>query len=569
MVTVMKSIIVVDCISTGINYIEDIVNRGYKPVVLELKPAGEDVESYKAMLNHHYNEIDEEFDILYEKDSYEETLEAVKKLDPELVLPGNEHGVVLATKLANDLDLLCNPIENLEAMTLKNKMHERLKENGIRYIRGKVIRSVEEAVEFYDAEGLKEVVLKPTYSAGSSGVKLCSGKDEMIKSIDDIFNNKHNYYGESITELLLQERIIGDEYIVNTVSNDGIHRVTLIWKYRKVKDKYGSILYETAETVNDLNIGESKMVEYAYQVADAIGIKYGPVHGEYMIDEDGPVLIEVNCRPCGGNMPAKFLDKIAGHHETDAILDSYLKPVRFNEKRKERYRLLGYGALKFFTVPHNIVAKSAPVNTIGYKLKSYFKSSIDEHFDKAVFFRKTEDLNTVGGIVYLVHESHEVLQQDIEFLGNMEKKAFELVLSEEIYEEKPFNEDELFKELNDLVSHADDYGTALLITDQFLDDKNIVQIGKDEINDMNAEFDYVILNLNKSLVYMTEFKVIELIFNVFLNIKVGGVVFIPESTCDYIPSGRRGIEVILRTLNLKIEVPPYGLNTGVIASKNS
>ena len=565
----MKSIIIVDCISTGINYIEDIVNRGYKPVVLELKPAGEDVEAYKAMLNHHYDEIDEEFDILYEKDTYEETLDAVKKLNPKLVLPGNEHGVILATKLANDLNLLCNPIENLEAMTLKNKMQKRLKDNGLRYIRGKVISSVEEAVEFYDAEDLNEIVLKPIYSAGSAGVKLCSNKEEMINSIEDIFNNKHNYYGENISELLLQERIMGDEYIVNTVSNDGVHRITLIWKYHKIKAMDGSILYNTAETVNDLNIGESKMVEYAYQVADAIGIKYGPVHGEYMIDEKGPVLIEVNCRPCGGNMSAKFLDKIAGHHETDAILDSYLKPVRFQEKRKERYRLLGYGALKFFTVPHDIVAKSAPMSNISPKLKSYFKSSIDEHFDRAVFFRKTEDLNTVGGIIYLVHESHEILQQDIEFLGNVEKKAFELVLSEEKYEDKPIIEEDLFRELDVLVSHAHDYGTALLITDQFLDDINIVQIGKDEINDMNGEFDYVIINLNKSLIHLDEFKVIELIFNIFSNIKVGGVVFIPESTCDYIPGGRKGIEALLRTLDLKIEVPPHGLNTGVIASKNS
>ena len=565
----MKSIIIVDCISTGINYIGDLINRGFKPVVLELIPAGEDVEAYRAMLNKHYDEIDEEFDILYEKDTYEETLEAVKKLNPELVLPGNEHGVILATKLANDLGLLCNPIENLDAMTLKDKMQERLKENGIRYIRGKLISSVDEAVEFYDAEDLSQVVLKPIYSAGSAGVKLCSNKEEMINSIEEIFHNKQNYYGESISELLLQERIMGEEYIVNTVSNNGIHRVTLIWKYHKVRTHDGSILYDTAETVNNLNLGEAKMVEYAYQVADAIGIKYGPVHGEYMIDDKGPVLIEVNCRPCGGNMSAKFLDKIAGHHETDAILDSYLKPVRFSEKRKDKYRLYGHGALKFFSVPHDIVAKSAPMSNISPKLKSYFKSSIDKNFDNAVFYRKTEDLATAGGIIYMVHENPEILHQDIDFLRNVEKKAFELVLSDEVYDDKPIDEDALFKELESIVSYAHDYGTSLLITDQFLDNAHMMQISKDEIYDINGEFDYVIVNLNKSLVDMHEFKVIELLFNIFLNIKVGGIVFIPESTCDYIPGKRKGIEAILKTLDLIIEVPPYGVNTGVIATKNS
>ena len=61
------------------------------------------------------------------------------------------------------------------------------------------------------------------------------------------------------------------------------------------------------------------MVEYAYQVADAIGIQYGPVHGEYMIDEDGSVLIEVNYRPCGANMEADFLNRILGQHEQTAF----------------------------------------------------------------------------------------------------------------------------------------------------------------------------------------------------------------------------------------------------------
>ena len=32
-----RNIIVVECISTGINYIEDIINRGYNPIVLEPK----------------------------------------------------------------------------------------------------------------------------------------------------------------------------------------------------------------------------------------------------------------------------------------------------------------------------------------------------------------------------------------------------------------------------------------------------------------------------------------------------------------------------------------------------
>ena len=35
----MRNIIIVECISTGINFVEDIINRGYNPILLDLKVA--------------------------------------------------------------------------------------------------------------------------------------------------------------------------------------------------------------------------------------------------------------------------------------------------------------------------------------------------------------------------------------------------------------------------------------------------------------------------------------------------------------------------------------------------
>ena len=45
----MENIIVVDCKSTGINYISDIINRGYNPIVLELKSGGYELEEYEVI----------------------------------------------------------------------------------------------------------------------------------------------------------------------------------------------------------------------------------------------------------------------------------------------------------------------------------------------------------------------------------------------------------------------------------------------------------------------------------------------------------------------------------------
>ena len=564
----MENIIIVECISTGINYVEDIIKRGYNPVVLEPKIADtEEGKEYKQMVYENYERIKYDFDIIYEKDTYEETLEMVRKLNPILIVAGNEKGVVLTTKLSNDLNLLGNPIENLNAMTLKDEMQKRLAEHGLRSIRGEVVKTKEEAIEFYDKEGLEEVVLKPIYSAGSASVRICLNKEEMIRAIDELFNDA-NYYGDKNTELLIQERIGGEEYVVNTVSCNGSHRLTTIWKYHKIKTDDGAIVYETFESVNELNIGEAEMIEYAYKVADALGIKYGPVHGEYMLDEKGPVLIEVNCRPCGANMEAKFLDRISGQHETDSALNSYLKPELFKEEMKRKYELYAHGALKMFIVPKDIVAESAPMNNISVKLKSHYSTSLAEIHDASQQFAKTKDMHTSCGTVYLVHEDFSVLYNDIKFLRSIEKYEFSLVLSEET-PEKELKDDEVYiNELKPILNIAEKYGTGLLITDQIVPNTEILQIKLEDIGNITSDFDFIIINLNKSISKRGNDENILKFLDIFSKVKTGGLMFIPKNTYNQNPSGRKGMEAIIKTLNLKIEFPPHGISDIIIASRS-
>ena len=85
------------------------------------------------------------------------------------------------------------------------------------------------------------------------------------------------------------------------------------------------------------------MVNYAFKVADAIHYQNGMIHGEYMIDDKGPVLIEVNCRAMGCSQPAEYMDLITGQHETDSLLDTLLYPENFEKKMTEPYRLLRKG----------------------------------------------------------------------------------------------------------------------------------------------------------------------------------------------------------------------------------
>lgn len=564
---IMRNIIVVECISTGKNYIGDIVNRGYNPIVLHLKDS--DTEDGKKLGQHvleEYSRIPYDFDMIYEKDTFEETLEEVRKVNPILIVPGSERGVVLAARLSHELGLLGNSIENLDAMTLKNEMHKRLAQRGLRSIKGKVIHSLDEALEFYDSENLEEVVIKPTYSAGSASVRICLNRNEMIDSINQLFDEV-NYYGDELEELLIQERINGIEYIVNTVTHKGIHRVTLVWKYNKVKTSEGAIVYDSCETVNELSLGEAEMVEYAYKVADALEIQYGPVHGEYMIDEKGPVLIEVNCRPCGGSMPAEFLDRISGQHETDSILDSYLKPKCFFDELRKKYILHAHGTLKFFITPKNMIVRSSPIVNIDKKLKAFHDSSLVNATYQDMFFQKTEDLTTAAGYVFLINEDKADVDHDLNFLRDVERNAFSLILSDDVTYPKLKEDDEYLNEIIPMIKNIESHGTGLFVTDQIAEDVDIYQVDYRKTTEVNSNFDYVIVNLNKSLIDKNEADKVKIILNCLLKVKSGGYVFIPENTYQLMLSGRKGIEALVKVLNYRIELPPYFIQDVIIASR--
>jgi len=553
--------------STGKNYVQDIIDRNCNPMVLEMKPFGdsEDAMAYQEEVKEEYELIDNDFDLIYERDTYEETLEMVREYDPLLIVPGTEDGVILATRLANDLGLLSNPIENIDALTLKDEMQNRLAEKGLRSIKGKVVRSLEGAIEYYDDEGLDGVVVKPVYSAASVGVRLCSDRQEMIEAVKEVFNLT-GVYGNELKELVIQECIQGQEYVVDTVSCNGIHRVTMIWKYNKIKTAEGGNIYDYDETVTELGIGEAELVEYAYDVADALGIKYGPVHGEYMIDEEGPVLIEVNCRPHGDSLDRRFLDFISGQHETDSALDSYLNPEKFNLERMKGYHLFAQGVVKNFIVPKDLIARSSPMNSIGVNLKSFFKTDL-QSIENPKPFSKTQDLETAGGTVYLAHEDPNQLQRDVDFLRDLEKRAFQLVFSEELHENVDIDDDEIFKSIGSLINEIKAYGTSLLVTETYFDDLNLSQVSIDDLSKIKGTFDCVVINLNKSLSDMADDEIVKCFLDIFDKVKFGGLIFIPKTTYSFMPNSRMGAEALLKVLDFKIELPIHKFDRMVIASK--
>ena len=69
------------------------------------------------------------------------------------------------------------------------------------------------------------------------------------------------------------------------------------------------------------------------------------------------------------------------------------------------------------------------------------------------------------------------------------------------------------------------------------------------------------------MVNKKEDEIAEIFLNIFTKVKVGGLIFVPETTYQCLMSKRRGMEALLKTLNLRIELPPNGIEGVIIASK--
>ena len=271
-----------------------------------------------------------------------------------------------------------------------------------------------------------------------------------------------------------------------------------MWKYGKITTPEGGHIYKYMDSIDELGLGESAIVEYAYDVADALGIQYGPIHGEYMVDENGPVLIEVNCRAMGGSLDAEYLNRLSGQHETDSILDSYLNPDKFYQDLKRGYETYAHATLKFFIAQNDFIAKSAPMNYVSNRLKSHYKTVISDINDFQPF-SKTQDLETACGTVYLLHENTCQVYKDLEFLESIEKYAFQLVLSEGLERKITFDEDESHEDIKSLINSIEENGTCLLITDHIYEDLDILQIPPEKLDETNGEFDSIVINLNKTI----------------------------------------------------------------------
>ncbi|PIC01514.1 GNAT family N-acetyltransferase [Caulobacter sp. X] len=258
-----------------------------------------------------------------------ETAATLRRLGVEQVVAGSERGVELADQLAEALWLPGNGVSLSPARRDKLMMSQAAAAQAIRTPRQIASDTLETLLAWIEAEGGWPAVLKPRRAKGSEGVRLCATPDEAARAFAAI-HGAVDRLGSANETVLAQQFLKGREYVVDTVSLDGRHRLAALWAYGKPPPGFAAVgLLSTKQLLPPEGPLADMLFGFAARVLDALGIRHGAGHCEIIVDEDGPALVEIGARLHGGP-PAHLMSRAAtGTSQLDLLADCLVDPERF------------------------------------------------------------------------------------------------------------------------------------------------------------------------------------------------------------------------------------------------
>ena len=271
------------------------------------------------------------FEVEELKNDLAATIESIKAKagtrDIVACLAGGEAGVDFADALSEALGLRTNGTD-IPNRRDKKLQQELIKAAGLRSVRQAGSDKLDESIEAFMQEEQFPIVLKPTESAGSDGVKLCHSVQEAKEHFNSLMKSQM-VNGGHCPAVLCQEFLRGKEYVVDHVSRDGVHKTMMVWVYDKRPANGSAFVYFGCLPV-DLQSPEAKiLIPYVRGVLDALGIRNGPSHGEVMMTPDGPCLVEMNCRARGGDVRVFLVFRVFGFALFDIASYTFLIKIRY------------------------------------------------------------------------------------------------------------------------------------------------------------------------------------------------------------------------------------------------
>ncbi|MBN5216149.1 ATP-grasp domain-containing protein [Serratia ureilytica] len=406
-----KIVILVDAYSSGNDVAPEFNKKGYGCAHIQSR------EDIPAKLLNSYRGDDFFISLQYTGD---EILNQLQEYDVIAVIAGCETGIELADHLAELLDLPGNDTGTSRSRRNKYLMQECLKNSAINHIPTHRLTTLKDATQYATElfKKYRKLVLKPVDSAGTDSVFVCKTVEEVEAHSGDLFK-KSNQLNLKNEVIILQPFIEGEEYVVDTVSYQGRHKICAIWKMGKGSYNGADSICEFTELTSFDAQNHAQLKDYIFSCLDALGITFGAAHSELFLTKDGWTLIETGARPHGAGFPA--LSSLAlKRTQIDELVLSVCSTEAFLEAVTEEYKPLNYLKIKeLISFSAGTIKAVKHVDTIA-GLPSYKKSNLPD-VDQEI--KLTTDVYSSPGWIALSHRCADQLNADYQYIVGLESKG--------------------------------------------------------------------------------------------------------------------------------------------------
>lgn len=435
-----QAVILVDPLSTGVLLQKRVFEAGLYRVVIvwsdrsqigarkkHFQRSGHPREDFAAVITHDDGKLEETLSAI---------LSATANMTIAAVMCGSEFGVLLEDQIADGLNaklgtthLKSSGMPSLESKVDKHLQANAVREAGLAAVQEKLAYTEEDVQAFLDENRGSDisVVVKPQRGSGSVGVMFCNSEQAVWDAYRTILAGEHKahcgdkYRHYSFAGVLIQEYLVGSEYIVNSVLSNGVIKTTAMFKYDKRPYNGAPFVCFSKELVLASDVNCEEILDYTEKVAEVLGFQNGAIHAEIMYTSRGPVLVEMNCRLHGGNAAwVRPASMCMGYDQLSVFMDAYL----FGGKL---FPIIPSRPVTAYSYCHQVKMRGRVEGTLDCIIESQLDrikglSSYVEHFfnvqpgDAIV---KTIDMPSIPGEVTLVHKDKAVLESDYNELNEI------------------------------------------------------------------------------------------------------------------------------------------------------
>lgn len=338
---------------------------------------------------------------------------------PEFIIAGSDTATELCDRLSDALKLaLRNPLISSNARRDKFEMGECIKRCGLKGIKQFKAQNLEQVKSWIRKEDIEfPIIVKPLKSGSGEGFRHCQNLGQIEAAFLELLG-QNDLFNQINYDLLVQEYLEGDEYVINTVSCAGQHLVSEFGLYKKKINENGNSIYQSLQFLPRNFEKSAVLKKYAFSVLDALDIHYGPSHMEVMLTKKGPILIEVGARPMGNDLDRKIMQQGYGHTQIDLSISAYTSPGDWFSKEPILKDIEQHTQLVYLMPEETGKIIAIHMNNIE-NLSSFRKIDFVRKVGDRT--RKAQHLDDLIGIAWLQNNNNTALKSDKMLLEKMLK----------------------------------------------------------------------------------------------------------------------------------------------------